>query len=127
VSEEPLAVDADIEELSFWERHRFLALIGATIIISFILVVISMTIYNVSGSAQLDLSRPGYISVSDQVERDDTIDSYSAFGPVNDQTVKEFTDLYDAQAIKAKAIEAFNGDPLNPEVLEFGQPTAASQ
>jgi hypothetical protein len=127
VSEEPLAVDADIEELSFWERHRFLALIGATIIISFILVVISMTIYNVSGSAQLDLSRPGYISVSDQVERDDTIDSYSAFGPVNDETVKEFTDLYDAQAIKAKAIEAFNGDPLNPEVLEFGQPTAASQ
>lgn len=127
MSEEPATVDADIEELSYWERHRFLVLIGATIIISFVLVIISMTIYNVSGSAQLDLSRPGYISVSDQIERDNTIDSYSAFGPVNDETVKEFIELYDAQANKAKAIEAFNGDPLNPEVLEFGQPTAASQ
>ena len=127
MSEDPIIVEADVEDLSYWERHRFLVLVGATIIISFVLVVVSMTIYNVSGSAQLDLSRPGYISVSDQVERDDMIDSYSAFGPINDDTVKEFTDLYDAQAVKAKAIEAFNGDPLNPEVLEFGQPTSASQ
>jgi hypothetical protein len=28
--------------------------------------------------------------------------------------------LYDTQAAKAKAVDAFNGDPLNPEVLEFG-------
>lgn len=127
MSEEPVVVEAGIEELSYWERHRFLVLIGVTLVISFVLVVISMTIYHVSGSAQLDLSRPGYISVSDQVERDDTIDSYSAFGPVNDETVKEFTNLYDAQAVKAKAIEAFNGDPLNPEVLEFGQHNASAQ
>ena len=34
-------------------------------------------------------------------------------------TIDEFIFLYDEQAEKAKAVDAFNGDPLNPEVLEF--------
>ena len=111
--------------LSFRDKHRFLLLIVFTIVVSIILVTISLVIYNVSGSAQLDLSRPGYQSVSDQVDQDDTIDSYSAFGPVNKTTVEEFIKLYEEQAKKAKAVDAFNGDPLNPEVLEFGASTGA--
>jgi hypothetical protein len=109
------------EELSYWDQHRFLLLIALTIIVAIVLVSISLVIYNVSGSAQLDLSRPGYQSVSDKVDQDDEIDEYDASGPVNTTTVNEFTTLYDAQAAKAKAIDAFNGDPLNPEVLEFGE------
>ena len=108
----------------FWVRHRFLLLIIATIVISLILVSISLAAYNISGTAQLDLSRPGYQSVSDQVQRDDAIDGYSAFGDVTLKTIDEFTELYDAQANKAKAVDAFNGDPLNPEVLEFTDPAA---
>lgn len=113
-------VSEAVEELTFWDQHRFLLLIAGTIVISVILVIISLVIYNVSGSAQLDLSRPGYRSVSDKVETSDEIDEYNAFGPVNKTTVDEFTKLYDTQAAKAKATDAFNGDPLNPEVLEFG-------
>lgn len=109
------------EELTYWDQHRFLLLIALTIIVAIVLVSISLVIYNVSGSAQLDLSRPGYQSVSDKVDPDDEIDEYDASGPVNKTTVNEFTTLYDAQAAKAKAIDAFNGDPLNPEVLEFGE------
>lgn len=110
----------------FWVRHRFLLLIIATIVISLILVSISLAAYNISGTAQLDLSRPGYQSVSDQVQRNDTIDGYSAFGDVNLETIDEFTELYDQQAEKAKAVDAFNGDPLNPEVLEFTDPEQQS-
>jgi hypothetical protein len=109
------------EVLTYWDQHRFLLLIALTIIVAIVLVGISLVIYNVSGSAQLDLSRPGYQSVSDKVEQDDEIDEYDASGPVNKTTVNEFTTLYDAQAAKAKATDAFNGDPLNPEVLEFGE------
>lgn len=127
MSDEPIAPVAPEEELSYWSQHRFLVLVGGTIAISTILVIISLTIYNVSGAAQLDLSRPGYISVSDQVERDNQIDSYSSFGPVNQETVNEFIELYEKQAEKAKAIEAFNGDPLNPEVLEFGEQSATTE
>jgi hypothetical protein len=113
-------IESPEEALTFWDQHRFMLLIAITIIVAVILVIISMVIYNVSGSAQLDLSRPGYQAVSDKVEETDEIDEYDASGPINKTTVDEFTKLYDAQAAKAKAVDAFNGDPLNPEVLEFG-------
>ena len=115
------------EELTFWAAHRFLVLIIGTIIISIVLVSVSVVLYNVSGSAQLDLSRPGYKSVSDKVDRNDTVTEYSAFGPVNKTTINEFTGIYDKQAQKAKAVDAFNGDPLNPDVLESGDPTTATE
>jgi hypothetical protein len=115
------------EQLSFWDEHRFLILIIATMIIAIVLVSISIVIYKVSGASQLDLSRPGYQSVSDKVDRTDPVTDYSAFGPVNKSTVGEFTKIYDQQAAKAKAVDAFNGDPLNPDVLEFSDPTASSE
>lgn len=104
-------------ELPFWARHRFMLLIIGTIIISLAMTAFSLMLYDTSGSAQLDLSRPGYQSVSDQVERNDSITTYEANGRVNLETIDEFIELYDEQAEKAKAINAFNGDPLNPEVF----------
>lgn len=115
------------DHLSFWDEHRFMILIIGTLVISIVLVCVSIAIYKLSGSAQLDLSRPGYQSVSDKVDRTDPVTDYSAFGPVNKSTVSDFTKLYDTQAKKAKAVDAFNGDPLNPEVLEFGDPTTTTE
>lgn len=112
----PIALRPD-DELTFWGRHRLSLLLILTVIIALSLTVVSITLYNISGAAQLDLSRPGYQSVSDQVDTETKIDSYSAAGPVNKNTIREFMTLYDEQAEKAKAVDAFNGDPLNPEVL----------
>lgn len=114
------------ETLGFWDRHRLSLLLLLTIAISIVLTIVAIILYRVSGAAQLDLSRPGYQSVSDQVDRDNKIEEYSQFGPVNEESVKEFTDLYDVQAEKAKAADAFSGDPLNPEVL-WADSGAASQ
>jgi hypothetical protein len=118
----PPAVEEDV--LSYWDQHRYLLLVGIVIVISLVLTITSVAIYNLTGANQLDLSRPGYQSVSDQVEQTNTIDEYSASGPFNTQAGEEFLTIYDEQATKAKAIDAFNGDPLNPEVLEFGEPAA---
>lgn len=115
------------DQISFWDEHRFTLLIIGTIIIATVLVCISIVIYEVSGSAQLDLSRPGYQSVSSKVDRTDPVTDYSANGPVNKATVDEFTAIFDKQAEKAKAVDAFNGDPLNPDVLESGDPTVSTQ
>jgi hypothetical protein len=115
----------DRAQLGFWDQHRFLLLIIGTIVISLVLVVVSVVIYNVSGSAQLDLSRPGYQSVSNQVERGSDIEDFSATGPVTLEVIDGFTELYDAQAKRAKAVDAFNGDPLNPELLEFSDSSAS--
>lgn len=111
------------DTLSFWDKHRLSLLLIITVAIALVMTSLSVVIYNSTGAAQLDLSRPGYRSVSDKVERVDGIDTYSASGPVNKGSIEEFMKLYDTQANKAKAVDAFNGDPLNPEVLEFGSPT----
>jgi hypothetical protein len=103
--------------LSFWGRHRFSLLLVLTVLVAIALTVISMTLYSISGAAQLDLSRPGYQSVSNQVDTETKIDTYSASGSVNRDTIQEFMQLYDEESKKAKAVDAFNGDPLNPEVI----------
>lgn len=111
------------DDAAFWGRHRLALLLVGTVLTAITLTVISMIIYSSSGAAQLDLSRPGYRSVSSQVDSNDEIDSFSSSGPVNKQTVQDFMNTYDKQAAKAKAVDAFNGDPLNPDVLEFGSPS----
>lgn len=104
---------------SFWRDHRFLLLIIVTVIISIGLVSVSLFIYNVSGSAQLDLSRPGFQSVSSKVERNKQTQEFSTTGTVTTETIDDFVKQYDEQASRAKAVDAFNGDPLNPDALEF--------
>jgi hypothetical protein len=111
------------EPMSFWDRHRFSLLLIITILIALAMTVISMFAYNISGTAQLDLSRPGYSSVSDKVDKTDNISEYSSFGTVSKDSINGFVKLYDEQATKAKAVDAFNGDPLNPDALEFGTAT----
>lgn len=112
------------ENMTYWQKHRYMLLVASVILISMTLASISVIIYNVTGANQLDLSRPGYQAVSSQVDETDNIDEYSAFGPFSVDAGNEFLDLYDEQATKAKAVDAFNGDPLNPELLEFGDVTA---
>jgi len=126
MEDHPIKIPEEVE-LGFWGQHRFMLLIVGTIAIAFVMVSVSVFIYYASGSAQLDLSRPGLKSVSDKVDRTNTVTDYNAFGPVTKDTVKTFTDMYDSQAKKAKAVDAFNGDPLNPDVLEFGDPATSTE
>lgn len=103
---------------TFWDDHRFLVLIILAILIAGLLTSISMSMYINSGAAQLDLSRPGYRNVQDKVDRENqAVQNYSAVGPVDKKAIDEFKDLYDAQIEKAKAVEAFGGDPLGPKSL----------
>lgn len=108
------------EDMTFWDKHRLSLLLVLTVIIAIVSTVVSMYAYTSSGTAQLDLSRPGYLSATNKVDKTNKITEYSAFGSVDKGSIDEFTKLYDEQAAKAKAVDAFNGDPLNPEVLEFG-------
>jgi hypothetical protein len=118
--DEPI-IEQPSEELSFWDQHRFLLLVGITIVVAMILVSVSLVIYNLSGAAQLDLSRPDYRSVTSQATNDESsFENYAASGTVNTTTINEFKTLYAKQVNKAKAVDAFSGDPLNSETLEFG-------
>lgn len=123
--EEPIQPD---ENITFWGAHRFLLLIAVTIAIALTLVGISMTLYATSGAAQLDLSRPGYRGVTSQAVTSETeFQNYPNTGPINSSTVNDFKRLYEKQAKDTKTVDAFAGDPLNPDALEISASTAPAQ
>jgi len=80
-----------------------------------------MIMYNSSGAAQLDLSRPGYVDVRSQVVvNEGDFQSYSSTGAINKDSINDFKSLYDKQAQKVKAADAFGGDPLSSDALGIG-------
>lgn len=98
-------------------RQRFVVFIVASIIVAMTLVVVSMGLYASSGAAQLDLSRPGYQSVQDKLGRSDTFESFSATGPVNNQTIDQFLNLYDRQVKPVEGTNPFSSEPLSDHAL----------
>jgi hypothetical protein len=107
-----------------WYRTRLIAFIGGSILVAFILVIVSMALYISSGAAELDLSRPGYQSVQGQVERSDAFKSFPASGPVNAATIDEFQRLFDEQVKQVMTVDAFNPDVLGDQALGINAPGA---
>lgn len=101
----------------FHSKHRFELMIVLAILISSVMVMISMSLYDNSGAAQLDLSRPGYKDVRAQVVIGDDFKTYPSTGSINWTTVTEFKSLFNQQAKKIELIDAFSGDPLSPDAL----------
>lgn len=96
------------------KEHRFILLIVGTIATALFLVVISMALYVSSGTAQVDLSRPGYSTVRDQAKENDA--SYNAFsgtGPIDKEALQEFETRYDTRSKQITGVKAFNSDPLS--------------
>jgi len=104
-------------------RYRFMVLIVGTVFISLVLVAISLYVYQTSGAAQLDLSRPGYRSVSSQtVNNDSGFTDYPETGPITQSSINQFNQLYGQQAQSIVGVDSFGGDPLNANTLEYNQP-----
>lgn len=121
-----MSEDTDVQEhveQTRWERRRPLVIfIGGSIVIAILLVMASMALYASSGAAQLDLSRPGYKSVQDQVDRSDTFKSFPATGVVNDKTLEEFLLLFARQTKSVKSIDAYNPEALSEQALGIDAP-----
>jgi hypothetical protein len=113
---------AEEPALNRWQRHRFMVLIGLTIVIALFLVSVALALYASSGAAQLDLSRPGYESVRERAAKSDTFENFPATGPIDKETLDQFRRLYDAQAKKATNIDSFGGDVMNDQTLLLDNP-----
>jgi len=114
---------AESKNVTWWRQHKFLLLVGLTIVISITMVVIALGMYTNSGTAQLDLSRPGYSSVRDQVSRDDgNFRGFSANGPIDKETLDQFRELYDARAKEATGVDSFGGNVLTDKSLSIDAP-----
>ena len=102
--------------------HRIVVLIVITIAIALISTSFGLMLYNASGTAQLDLSRPSYEGVGEIVEQNkETYVEYSASGEINEESLLEFRELYQAQREGLMMFDAFGGDPLSPEMLGINE------
>lgn len=103
--------------------HRIITLVVGASLIGLIFVTIGLILYNANGTAQLDLSRPGYEGVGEQVRQDKTVyTEFPASGPINAETFELFERLYREQMENAERVDAFGGDPLDAQALDIGEP-----
>lgn len=121
MTEEELIAEA--QHLNGWEKHRFLVMVGASIVIALMLVAISMKLYESSGAAQLDLSRPGYEHVNEKVTPSEVFRGFSAVGEITEETIEEFRAMYSARAAQATDVDSFGGDVMTDAALGIDAPT----
>lgn len=97
----------------FFFAHRLTVAIGLAIVIALLMTTLSVSLYIRSGASRLDLSRPGYEKVREQVTTDNESDTFSPSGPMNVEVVDQFQSLYTK---KRAAIGKL--DPFSPSVLD---------
>lgn len=122
MSEEELVAEA--RTMSHWQRHKFMAMVGITILISLFLVSVAMALYTSSGAAQLDLSRPGYQSVREQASRAPGFEGFPATGKLDEKAINDFRKLYDEKSKEATAVDSFGGKVMTDQALSLDAPAA---
>jgi hypothetical protein len=113
---------SDDQKLSVWQQHRFLLMIIGSITVALLLTAVSLKLYASSGAAQLDLSRPGYEQAVDKKAKSTVFEGFPSFGPINQQTLKEFQALYTKRADQATKVDSFGGDVMNDATLSIDAP-----
>ena len=99
--------------------HQFFTMILLVILVSFFLVYVALSLYQSSGTIQLDLSRPGYDSARVEASKDaEVFKGFSAEGRITEESLNEFDALYRDKAAGALIdIGNFSGDPLSDATL----------
>jgi len=112
--------------LTRWQRHRFLVMIAGAIVVACFLVSVALGLYNSSGAAQVDLSRPGYEAIRNQANQDQSSKSFDATGTLDDATFKSFQDLYNARAAKVVDVASFDDAALSEDSLQLMNPASVT-
>lgn len=100
--------------------HQFIVMIVGAILISLFLLYVALSLYQSSGTLQLDLSRPGYDSARKEATKDtEVFKGFSADGAINTKSLNEFDQLYKQKASEAliEGVADFSGDALSDATL----------
>ncbi len=102
------------------KRHQFITMIIGSIVISLFLVYVALSLYQSSGTLQLDLSRPGYEAARQEAVRDkEFFEGFSADGPIDQESLTEFEELYKEKSDEAAKIDAYGGEALSDHALRL--------
>jgi len=107
-------------------KNRFVALVCIAICVALVLVAVALMLYNYSGAAQLDLSRPGYSEVRDKVTTSEDEVGFPSTGPITKDTIDSFDKLYTKNAKQATAVNAFEAGLLSDAALRINEDPAAT-
>lgn len=101
-------------------RHQFVSLIVGAIGISLFLVFVALSLYQTSGTIQLDLSRPGYAAAREEAIKDNQpFTGFSPDGKIDAKALDEFEAMYTDKATDATSVNAYSGDALSDRALRL--------
>ncbi len=103
-------------------RYKLAAFTVGVIVIAIILVSFSMRAYYASDAFRLDLSRPEYLSLRSQIDKENKNSrEFDLQGEITAKTLDEFLSMYDESAKKAQEAKAFSGDVLSDQQLDIDE------
>ncbi len=112
--------DSEIGQREFFSNikneYKFGLLIGMTMVIAMVMIVVAMFLYDQSGAAQIDLSRPGYERVRAEMDTR-KIEEYNSTGPLDEASVIDFKQLFDKEYEQIQDVDVFGGDPLSDQII----------
>jgi hypothetical protein len=98
--------------------HQWLAFIAVVLIIAMALTTISLWLYRVSGTAKLDLSRPGYEKVREDIKDDsDSTKPFSPTGRLNDAIIEDFRARYKNIKARLDQMNSYDNTAMSDENL----------
>lgn len=99
-------------------RRRFVGMMIGSIVAALFLVYAALSLYYSSGTSQLDLSRPGFDAARQEVVRESEVfTGFSPDGPINEEVLNEFDELYREKAVEALKIDPFSAEALSDKTL----------
>ncbi|MGI8634990.1 MAG: hypothetical protein ACR2KZ_06270 [Segetibacter sp.] len=99
-------------------RYKLAFAIGAAIIATLCLTVVSVALYTITGSAKLDLSRPGYGPARKQLSKNDNrSNKFSSNGPLDVKTVTNYLKNYQTQSNELGSYDDFSKKLLDDAPL----------
>lgn len=116
ISMEELRTDA--AAMTAWQKHRFFVLIVGVILVSFLLVCVALGLYNSSGAAQIDLSRPGYQSIQKEASRGQVNDSFPSTGKLDAAAFDSFDKMYGNHTKRVVGADSFDTEALDAALVQ---------
>lgn len=93
-------------------------IVVGSIIVATALVIFSMYLYNQSGAAQLDLSRPVYEDVRSQAWKGERFDGFDTGQDLNEESLEGFEDMFKEKRDKLREYaDAFSPSDISDETL----------
>ena len=105
------------------QKHRIIYAVIAALLIASLLTGVSMALYVSSGASRLDLSRPGYESLRNDVQQGKGEDTFSATGPLNTDVAQDFQERLNRHRETLSKLDTFGTNALDDEQLQI-TPTA---